>query len=66
MIEKPTVSASAEKEYIVTRADLPLCCPIKKDHLWNAHPQVYLPIEETRQETCPYCGTKFILKDFDS
>ncbi len=30
--------------------------------LWNAHPRVFLPIEETGTALCPYCGTRYTLK----
>ncbi|OGT19802.1 MAG: hypothetical protein A2V90_00810 [Gammaproteobacteria bacterium RBG_16_57_12] len=49
--------------YEVTRADLPLHCPMNGMRLWDSHPRVYLPIEKTGREKCPYCGTEFILKD---
>ena len=43
--------------------DLPLHCPMEGMSLWNSHPRVYLPIEETGQELCPYCGTLYVLRD---
>lgn len=54
---------STQREYEVRRADLPLSCPLPEQHLWNAHPRVYLPIEETGTATCPYCGTLYRLVD---
>ena len=45
----------------VTSADLPLHCPTPSMMLWNAHPRVFLPIEETGVALCPYCGTKYVL-----
>lgn len=51
----------APKTYKVTKKNLPLCCPTPEMELWNAHPRVFLPIEETGKETCPYCGNKFVL-----
>jgi len=48
----------------VTFADLPLSCPMPKMVLWNAHPRVYLPIEQTGEATCPYCGAHYVLKNF--
>ncbi|MBI3570926.1 MAG: zinc-finger domain-containing protein [Gammaproteobacteria bacterium] len=48
--------------YEVTRADLPLHCPMKGMSLWNSHPRVYLPIEASGQERCPYCGAVYVLK----
>ena len=56
-------AACTEKSYMVHRQDLPLSCPTDAMELWNAHPKVYLPIEETGSEICPYCGSHFILAD---
>ena len=28
---------------------------------WNSHPRVFLPIAETGQEQCPYCGAVYVL-----
>jgi len=63
MANAPKQPASTQKEYHVTRADLPLSCPTQEMELWNSHPRVYLPIEATGRETCPYCGSEFILDD---
>lgn len=54
---------SADKSYIVRHNQLPLSCPTDQVALWSAHPKVYLPIEKTGSEVCPYCGTRFILQD---
>jgi len=43
--------------------DLPLHCPLASMSLWNSHPRVYLPIEQTGHARCPYCGTEYVLKD---
>lgn len=59
-VEKELVSA--RKIYIVHQGDLPLSCPTNEMQLWNAHPKVYLPIEKTGKETCPYCGSCFVLQ----
>ncbi len=45
----------------VTAADLPLHCPMPGKRLWDSHPRVYLPIEDSGQELCPYCGTLYVL-----
>jgi uncharacterized Zn-finger protein len=55
------VQPNAENEYQVTRADLPLSCPMPGMHLWNSHPRVYLPIEQTGTTKCPYCGAVYTL-----
>jgi len=53
----------AKSRYEVSPADLPLHCPTPEMSLWNSHPRVYLPLEENRRATCPYCGTEYVLKD---
>lgn len=58
--KKPSCTEQVQK---ITKADLPLSCPTDDMVLWNAHPKVYLPIEKTGQETCPYCGTRYELID---
>lgn len=50
-------------QYQVTRKDLPLHCPMEGTSLWDSHPRVFLPIEETGQAKCPYCGANYTLKD---
>jgi len=62
----PTTSPTtpnARAQYTVTRADLPLHCPLPGTSLWNSHPRVFLPIEETGKARCPYCGAEYILAD---
>lgn len=53
---------NARTEYEVTQADLPLTCPMPGSSLWNSHPRVFLPIEQTGQAVCPYCGASFTLQ----
>jgi uncharacterized Zn-finger protein len=55
-----------ENYYKITRADLPLSCPTKGQRAWDAHPRVYLPIEETGREICPYCGAVYVLQETHS
>jgi uncharacterized Zn-finger protein len=56
-------TASTKIEYEVRRADLPLSCPTPEQKLWDSHPRVYLPIEQTGSASCPYCGAKYRLVD---
>ncbi len=56
-------TASTKREYEVRRADLPLSCPTPEQKLWDSHPRVYLPIEQTGSASCPYCGAKYRLVD---
>ena len=63
MLETNKQQACTEKKKIIHPSDLPLSCPMDAMALWNAHPKVYLPIEKTGSESCPYCGTNYILQD---
>lgn len=53
--------ANAAHRYEVTRADLPLSCPMPEMTLWNAHPRVFLPVEQDGAADCPYCGAHYVL-----
>ena len=57
--------ACTQARYDVTEADLPLSCPMPNMRVWDAHPRVYLPIEQSGHEKCPYCGAEFFLKRDD-
>ena len=52
---------NAKRHYHVTRKDLPLHCPMDGMSLWNSHPRVFLPIEDTGEVECPYCSTIYTL-----
>jgi len=52
-----------QRVYEITRAQLPLHCPLPEMSLWNSHPRVFLPIEATGRAKCPYCGTEFTLRN---
>jgi uncharacterized Zn-finger protein len=56
-------NANTKSAYTVSRAELPLSCPTAEQKLWNSHPRVYLPIEETGEAICPYCGARYLLAD---
>jgi uncharacterized Zn-finger protein len=56
-----------KQNYIeITDQDLPLSCPMPHMSHWNSHPRVFLEIEKTEKGEilCPYCSTKYVLKDF--
>lgn len=55
------IPSNAENKYAVTRADLPLSCPMPAMSLWNSHPRVYLPVEKEGTAKCPYCGAEYEL-----
>ena len=50
------------REIEVTEKDLPLHCPMPGQSVWNAHPRVFLPVEQKGEARCPYCGTLYRLK----
>jgi uncharacterized Zn-finger protein len=52
---------NSQRRIEVIAEELPLHCPTPSMMLWDAHPRVYLPIQETGEALCPYCGTKFVL-----
>lgn len=63
MQKSENLQACTKRRYEVTRANLPLSCPLPDMRLWDAHPRVYLPIETTGHVVCPYCDAEYILKD---
>jgi uncharacterized Zn-finger protein len=49
--------------YYVTWHDLPLSGPTPQMRVRDSHPRIYLPIQESGHEQCPYCGAIYILRD---
>ena len=60
-----TTEACTKRRYEITEADLPLSCPPRDMRVWDAHPRVYLPIEEEGRVECPYCDAEYILINHD-
>lgn len=58
-----TEQANQKRIYKITSKDLPLSCPMPTMRLWDAHPRVYLPIENPGKAVCPYCSATFILEN---
>jgi uncharacterized Zn-finger protein len=59
---RPLIQPNAQSQYEVTAEDLPLSCPMPEMVLWNSHPRVYLPVEQTGWAKCPYCGAEYTLR----
>jgi uncharacterized Zn-finger protein len=59
---RPLIQPNAQSQYEVTAEDLPLSCPMPEMYLWNSHPRVYLPIEQSGWAKCPYCGAEYTLR----
>lgn len=62
-VDQDLIQANAEHRYGVGPGDLPLSCPMPGMYLWNSHPKVFLPVEETGEAKCPYCGAEYFLED---
>lgn len=62
-VDENLKAPNAEPIYTVTPDDLPLHCPLPDMYLWNSHPKVYLPIEQTGEAKCPYCSASYRLID---
>lgn len=60
-IDENLIPANAQNRYQVRQSDLPLSCPMPGMYLWNSHPKVYIPVEETGEAKCPYCGAVYVL-----
>lgn len=60
---KQLTQPNAENHYKVCSEDVPLSCPMPGMYLWNSHPKVYLPIEDSGHAKCPYCGASYTLVD---
>ena len=57
-----TSSKTAPRTVEIDPGELPLHCPTPQQMLWNAHPRVFLPIEDSGEALCPYCGTRYVLR----
>lgn len=53
---------STHKTIEVTAKDLPLQCPMPNASHWDAHPRVFLTLNDEGTAVCPYCGTAYQLK----
>lgn len=60
----PKKQPNAQRKVVVSAKDLPVHCPQPDASLWNSHPRVYIPLEESahRRAACPYCSTEFVLE----
>ena len=45
----------------VTRDELPIHCPTPDSSLWNSHPRVFIPLNDSPEAKCSYCGTVYRL-----
>ena len=63
--QKKFDTPNATQRFEISRKDLPLHCPLPGTSLWDSHPRVYIPIEDTEdgRMICPYCSTEYVLID---
>jgi len=47
----------------VTADQLPISCPMPNTTAWDSHPRVYIPLEDSPEASCSYCGTVYRLID---
>lgn len=62
-VARDQATPNDRKQYEVTRADLPVHCPMPGMSLWNSHPRVYIPVAEQGEARCGYCGALYVLTD---
>ncbi len=63
MTETAAKTQNSRQAIAISRKDLPLSCPRPQDEVWNMHPRVYLPIEQSGEAVCPYCSAHYRLAD---
>lgn len=57
----PSAEQHAGIIHTITDEDLPLVCPLPSSSQWDAHPRVFLTLDEQGKAVCPYCGTTYIM-----
>ena len=45
----------------VTADELPMHCPAPGLALWDSHPRVFIPLNDSPEAACSYCGTVYKL-----
>ncbi len=53
--------SNAQNFVEVTADELPITCPMPDAPLWNSHPKVFIPLDDSPVAKCNYCGTEFRL-----
>ena len=64
-VDQNLIPANAQHKYGVRQKYLPLSCPMPGMYLWNSHPKVYIPVQQTGEAKCPYCGAIYHMIDED-
>lgn len=61
-MQQPNATSLVE----VTRDELPMYCPTPEASLWNSHPRQFIPLQDSDECSCSYCGTVFRLVESKS
>ena len=56
-------ASGTSRQVELTEKDLPLHCPMPGAPLWARHPRVFLDVVKHGEALCPYCGTRYLLRD---
>jgi len=57
----PELKENTRRVIEISEKDLPLHCPMPDMSKWNAHPRVFLSLDEKGEALCPYCSTRYRL-----
>ena len=60
-----TDNKTSPQIHYISKQDLPVSCPLPSASHWNAHPRVFLTLDDDGKATCPYCSTVYILQKED-
>jgi len=60
---QPTPQQKQQTVIEVTKDELPMHCPAPNADLWDSHPRVFIPLEDTPEASCSYCGNVYRLVD---
>ena len=63
--ETSATNKTSSQVHSISKQDLPVACPLPSASQWNAHPRVYLTLDEHGKAICPYCNTVYILQKED-
>ena len=63
MSEASPLTAPPDGVVEVSASNVPVFCPNPAMPLWSSHPRVFLHFAENGEARCPYCGTRYRLRD---
>jgi len=63
--DSSTTKNTSAQVHTISKHDLPVSCPLPSASQWNAHPRVFLKLDDEGKATCPYCSSTYILQKED-